>query len=109
MVLEIAAHLRAGNHRLDAQAGELRGLTNTRNHKQLRGVDDAACKDHLALSHGHVGSAAARVLDASGTAVLNHDAGGQRLRLDLESDALHGRFQIGRCGAGATSPFDGHL
>ena len=49
VVLQIAADTRQGHARRDALHAQREGIADSRQHQQLRRVDDAAREDHLTL------------------------------------------------------------
>jgi len=64
MILEISAHARQMHPGLDADLPEVVGVTDARQHEELRRVEHAAGEQHLALGRHPMQAAAPRVLDA---------------------------------------------
>src|SRR5262249_52293327 len=71
-------------------------------HEELRAVEDAASKQHLARGRGAMKASTVRVLDTGGSRPLEDHAGRERARPDSEIAPSHGRSKKGH--RGATAP-----
>ena len=99
VVLEVPTDAGQVDGDVDAEAGELVGRADAREHQQLRRVEHAGAQDHLALGDDPLDGAVALDLDADAAATLDEQPPGRAPGADDEVRVPLGRREVGARGA----------
>src|ERR1700689_2971466 len=97
MVLQILTDARQRHFERDIMSGKFLRIAYSRQHQELRGVDDTAEQDHLAAGISGDRLAMPDIVDAGGTVAVENKSRRVGVDLDREIVACECRPQISVC------------